>query len=95
MGLNAFSSGGQSADFQLEFPPDHVEQSQKDRLRKLKKERASARVESWIEKLKEALQNQDNCVPPVMEAVKAKATIGEITSVFKEEYGEYKETITI
>jgi len=95
VGLNAFSSGDQAADFQLEFPPDHVEQSQKDRLRMLKKERPSARMGSWIEKLRESLKNQDNCVPPIMEAVRAKATIGEITSVLKEEYGEYKETITI
>jgi methylmalonyl-CoA mutase N-terminal domain/subunit len=95
VGLNAFSSSGQPVDFQLEFPPEHVEKSQTDRLKRLKRERSSAKVESRLQELRNTVRNNNNCVQPIIEAVRAMASIGEISSVLKEEYGEYKETVTI
>ena len=41
--------------------------------------------------LKKAAQGTDNVVPPILEAVKAYATIGEISDTLREVFGEYRE----
>ena len=41
--------------------------------------------------LKKAAQGTDNVVPPILEAVKAYATLGEISDTLREVFGEYKE----
>ena len=41
--------------------------------------------------LKKAAQGTDNIVPPILEAVKAYATIGEISDTLRDVLGEYRE----
>jgi len=40
--------------------------------------------------LTRAAQKKENLVPAVLDAVKAGATMGEICSVFREVFGEYR-----
>jgi len=59
-------------------------------LWKIKQERDNQKVQSTLKRLKEAAQDNDvNLIPPVLEAVKAYATVGEICDVLKEVFGEY------
>ncbi len=48
-----------------------------------------------LEWLRSAAENNENVMPPIMEAVKVYATIGEIMGVLKEVYGTYKKPIII
>jgi len=63
------------------------------RLRKIKSERDSHKVASCLKKIKKDAKDNLNLMPSVIEAVKAYATVGEITNALKEIYGEYKEPI--
>ncbi len=62
-----------------------------ERTRKFRENRDGRRVESAIEKLKKAAENPDeNLMPYILDAVKAKATLGEMTDALREVFGEYR-----
>jgi methylmalonyl-CoA mutase N-terminal domain/subunit len=48
-------------------------------------------VKETLVTLKKTAQGKDNVVPPILEAVKAYATIGEISDTLREVLGEYRE----
>jgi methylmalonyl-CoA mutase N-terminal domain/subunit len=68
-----------------------VEQYQKEKLARVKKERNNAKVKETLAVLKKAAQGPDNVVPPILEAVKGYATLGEISDTLREVFGEYRE----
>jgi methylmalonyl-CoA mutase N-terminal domain/subunit len=60
---------------------------------KVKALRASRDQKKWkeaLEKLREVSLSGENVMPAVIEAVKAKATVGEICDVWREVFGEYR-----
>jgi len=59
-------------------------------LKKLKKERNSKDVEKKLGLLKEAAKLNKNVVPPILDAVRVYATVGEISDTLREVFGEYK-----
>ena len=73
----------------------NVIRGQIEKLRMLKKERDGDRVTETLSALKEKANQGENLVLPILDAVKAYATIGEITNRLKEVYGEYHEGSTI
>ncbi|MEI7672572.1 MAG: methylmalonyl-CoA mutase family protein, partial [Deltaproteobacteria bacterium] len=42
--------------------------------------------------LKKAAQGTDNVVPPILDAVKAYASLGEISDALREVFGEYRQS---
>ncbi len=68
-----------------------VEQYQKEKLSKVKKERDNGKVKQALGTLKKAAQGTDNVVLPILEAVRVYATLGEISDTLREVYGEYRE----
>ncbi|MFC7058237.1 acyl-CoA mutase large subunit family protein [Halovenus salina] len=68
---------------------------QKDRLANVKDERDEEAVEDTLDALEEAVRNGDNVVPPIIDAVKAYATMGEIMGVFEDQFGSYQETLSV
>jgi methylmalonyl-CoA mutase N-terminal domain/subunit len=68
-----------------------VEKVQKQKLDKVKHERDSMLTEKTLSNLKKAAEGTDNLIPPVIEAVKAYATLGEIADVLRGVFGEYRE----
>jgi len=72
-----------------------VEAEQLARLQKVKRERNNAKVKEALDKLHDAADRDENLMPTVIEAVKAYATLGEITNVLRGVFGEYKELIVI
>jgi methylmalonyl-CoA mutase N-terminal domain/subunit len=68
-----------------------VEKVQKQKLDKVKHERDSTLTEKTLSNLKKAAEGTDNLIPPVLEAVKAYATLGEIADVLRGVFGEYRE----
>jgi len=60
------------------------------KLKKLRSERDHAQWKKALDHLKEVSQTDQNVMPAVIDAVKAKATVGEICDVWREIYGEYR-----
>ncbi len=61
------------------------------RLKEVKNERDNSKVKRCLEDLRNAIKKDENLMPYIMEAVRAYATVGEITRVLKEEYGIFNE----
>ncbi len=68
----------------------NAEARQIERLKQVKKERNQKAVRETLEHVREVARGDGNVVPPVLEAVRAYATIGEICDVFRELFGEYR-----
>ncbi len=86
--------------FQIEedFPIDNIlkvdpedEERQKARLRKLKEERDNEKVKRALERVRKAAEGDENLMPPIIDAVRVYATVGEISDVLREVFGEYTE----
>jgi methylmalonyl-CoA mutase N-terminal domain/subunit len=60
-------------------------------LKSFKKERDNFELQKALEEIKKAAEKNENLVPPIFEAVKGYATVGEISNVLREVYGEYVE----
>ena len=74
---------------------EEQEEKQIEKLKNLKKQRDNSKVEESLNRLKKAAINEENLFPHVIECVENYSTIGEITSILKEVYGEYRESTTI
>ena len=78
----------------LRIPP-HVEKEQLARLERVKEGRNRHKVKQTLDKLFDDADKKQNLMPSIIEALKAYATLGEITEVLRSVYGEYKELIII
>ncbi|MBC8214837.1 MAG: methylmalonyl-CoA mutase [Candidatus Marinimicrobia bacterium] len=64
--------------------------SQLNRLAETKKNRNQIAVESALDKLKQVAESSDNLIPHIKTAVENYATLGEISEVLREVFGEYQ-----
>ncbi len=78
----------------LRIDPE-VEERQVSGLQKLRRERNDKKAKQVLGKLHDEADRNRNLMPTIVEAVKAYATLGEITDVLKKVYGEYKELIVV
>jgi methylmalonyl-CoA mutase N-terminal domain/subunit len=60
------------------------------KLKKLRAERDQAVWKKALDNLREVSKTDENVMPAVIEAVRAKATIGEICDVWRNVFGEYR-----
>jgi len=65
---------------------------QLERLERVQDERDDAAVEATLESVSQAIESDENVRPPIIEAVKAYATMGETVAVFEEHHGAHQET---
>jgi methylmalonyl-CoA mutase N-terminal domain/subunit len=72
-----------------------ISERQLERLKSLKERRDTALVEKRLEELKEVARGEGNTMYPILEAVRAYATVGEISSALQEVFGSYRETPVI
>jgi methylmalonyl-CoA mutase N-terminal domain/subunit len=91
VGVNAFQER-QAAPLEILRIPDKAEERQVKRLKALRKRRDAVRVDRGLERLTRAAETDGvNLVEPVMECVRAYATVGEMTGVLLEVFGPYRE----
>jgi methylmalonyl-CoA mutase N-terminal domain/subunit len=90
VGMNQFTTGDPFFCKLLKVSTE-VENLQKSKLRKLKESRDHARVSETLGALKKAAEGTANLMPPVVDAVRAYATLGEIADVLRGVFGEYRE----
>jgi len=95
VGLNEYAREKEKIHFKIYYPPKKIEKSQIEKLHRLKQKRSRRKVENRLNALRKAIEAQENLMPSIIEAVKAEATLGEISSVLKEAFGAYKESIVI
>ena len=73
----------------MEIDPS-VEERQIESLKRFKASRDHRKVNRALDELRKKAQGTENLIPPIMEAVKEKATIGEICQVLRDIFGEYR-----
>ncbi|MDC0035374.1 methylmalonyl-CoA mutase family protein [Chloroflexi bacterium] len=66
-------------------------QNQLSRLVKIKSERDNGKAQNSLEKLKTATESGQNTMPAIIECVESYATVGEISDVFRNIFGEQTE----
>ncbi len=76
----------------LEMDPAGYER-QVARLARVRAQRDNAAVEKTLRELEDAARGDVNLMPPIIEAVRAYATLGEIMGVFRKVFGEYHEPV--
>ena len=69
--------------------------SQIEKLKKVKSKRDNEEVKKGLAQLKRAAEGSGNLMPPIFNAVKAYATLGEICDVMREVFGEYQQVTTV
>jgi methylmalonyl-CoA mutase N-terminal domain/subunit len=91
VGVNKYLLEGEKLEIPL-LKIDHaVEQEQYRRLEELRRRRDNAKVKKALSALKAACAGKDNVMYPMLEAVRAYATLGEICGTMKEVFGTYEE----
>jgi len=95
VGLNEYKNPQEKIRFRLYFPPKKTERAQVKKLRLLRKQRADNKVKERLQSLREAAESGKNIMPGIIEAVKALATLGEISSILKDVYGKFNEKIVV
>jgi methylmalonyl-CoA mutase N-terminal domain/subunit len=68
-----------------------IEERQIQRVRKVKRERNSAAVREALARVAEACRSGENLMEPICEAVRRDATVGEVSDIFRAEFGVYKD----
>jgi len=97
VGVNRFADDDAS---QRAGPPvfqidPEIERQQTERVRAVRAGRDQATWRRSIEAIASAALDGSNLVPRIIEAVEAKATVGEIADAMRSVFGEYRETATI
>lgn len=91
VGVNAYADPDEALRIPiLQMDPQGYDR-QMARLAQLRQERDNERVAAALEGLRAAATGTDNTMPFILDAVRAYATLGEITDVFREVFGTYEE----
>ena len=90
VGVNKFRAQRQEPISILKID-DAVGRGQIERLQAVKRARSAAAVNDQLKALEAACRAGTNVMPPVIDAVKAYCTLGEICDVFRAVWGQYRE----
>jgi methylmalonyl-CoA mutase N-terminal domain/subunit len=91
VGVNRFADD--SPPLAIETPDFTVlEQQQRSTLAELKRRRDSRKVRATLDALRQSAAGADRLMPVIIEAVKARATLGEISDTLRSVWGVYRPT---
>jgi len=89
VGVNAFEKEEKVPIEVFRVDPD-VEKRQVEKLRELKARRAPGPVASTLDRVEAAARSSENLMPPILAAVEANATLGEISDRLRLVFGEHR-----
>jgi methylmalonyl-CoA mutase N-terminal domain/subunit len=96
VGVNKFrDDGAGEVKAALQRIDPEGERRQIERVRRVRAERDSAAWAAALARLEDAARGTDNLLPPIIEAVNAYATVGEISDRLRAAFGVHRELITI
>lgn len=91
VGLNRFTVDEEEPYEPLRVDPS-IEAAQADRLARLRSERDADAVARALADLRTAAEGADNVLYPMKEALRARATVGEVCGTLREVWGVYRPT---
>jgi methylmalonyl-CoA mutase N-terminal domain/subunit len=94
VGLNIYQTDSEKPSNLLRVDPE-VRNRQMAKLEALKKQRDSNATAKALKLLEETARGNDNLMVPILDAVKAYATLGEICDVLRGVFGEYQPSAII
>ncbi|BDV41313.1 methylmalonyl-CoA mutase [Geotalea uraniireducens] len=94
VGVNKFTIENEPQPELLKIK-EEVELAQKTALAELKQRRNDSEVRSALQALETAAKGTDNLMPPILNAVKAYASLGEIADVLRNVFGVHRETVVL
>lgn len=89
VGVNCFQSEGESEVAILKVSAED-EKLQRERLKALRTKRDNQSVQKALSELKAKAQTKESVLPALIEASRVRATLGEISDVFRSEFGEFR-----
>jgi methylmalonyl-CoA mutase N-terminal domain/subunit len=96
VGVNKFrDDGAGEAKAPLQRIDPEGERRQVERVRRVRAERDPAVWSAALDRLEDAARGTDNLLPPILEAVNAYATVGEISDRLRTAFGVHRELITV
>ncbi len=90
VGVNEFRTEGDDPIPLLRID-ESVARAQTARLQAIRSERSADKVKETLSGVERACRDGSNVMPPIIEAVKAYATLGEVCDVFRKVWGQYRE----
>ncbi|HZL70541.1 MAG TPA: methylmalonyl-CoA mutase family protein [Candidatus Limnocylindrales bacterium] len=94
VGVNAFELQEEKR-IPLLHMDESLERKQVERLRAVRAKRDQGKWQAALKKVEDTARGTGNLMPPIVEAVEANATVGEISDAMRRVYGEYHETVVI
>lgn len=95
VGVNKYIDPVEDQRVEVHRVDPEAERRQVERLRRVRAERDAGRVARALKELQEAARDPDeNLMPPTMEVVRARASMGEIVAALRDIYGTYQERPT-
>lgn len=90
VGVNIYT-GGESKEVELHRYNTETAKKQIRELKQVKRERSQKEVKSTLLALEKAARTGENVMPSLVDCCRAYATVGEMTRVFRDVYGEFDE----
>jgi len=90
VGVNKFATT-EKPTVELFEIDEATENKQIERVTRLKRERHNEKVRQVLDKVRKVAESEENIMPVMIEAVKAYATVGEISDALRDVFGEYRE----
>ncbi|MDT0380868.1 methylmalonyl-CoA mutase family protein [Streptomyces sp. DSM 42041] len=88
VGVNRFAGAREEPYGSLRVDPA-IERQQADRLSRLRAERDQGAVDAALDGLRKAAEGGDNVLYPMKDALRARATVGEVCNLLREVWGAY------
>jgi methylmalonyl-CoA mutase N-terminal domain/subunit len=90
VGVNRFAAEN-DAPIETQRIDPTIELEQTKRISELRASRESTTVDSALAEVEQAARIENNLLPPIIAAVEARATVGEIADTLRKVFGEYRE----
>jgi methylmalonyl-CoA mutase N-terminal domain/subunit len=94
VGVNDFVQDDEKP-IEILYIDESTAETQVARLEALRRSRDSDRVRRSLDALQQAARGRDNTMPPLLECVRAYATVGEMCDALRQVWGEYEEVPVI
>ncbi len=93
VGVNEFTIEGEKIDIPLLKVTEEAERRQRERMSAMRARRDQAEVDRTLKVLQDTARAGENVVPPLLDAVRAYATLYEIRHAMEEVFGAYQEPV--
>jgi methylmalonyl-CoA mutase N-terminal domain/subunit len=95
VGVNRFTSEGGETPIPIQRIDHRLEEEQRARLRAFRERRDAAAARAALGRVEAAARDRENLLPAILQAVEARATLGEIADALRVVFGAYRPASTV